>query len=449
MHVIALSINYRKASVDEREQLNFSDHDIVPALHTLRDQKSILEAVIFSTCNRTELYVVTDQVHTGSYYTRNFLSEYFNIPLETVKNVTELKVNDEAIHHLYRVAAGLDSMVLGETQILGQIRDAFILAQEEHTTGKIFNRLFKEVITIAKRGHSETDISKNAVSMSYAAVELAKKIFTNIQDVKVLVLGAGEMSEETLLNLTSNGVSDVTVVNRNPDNGKQLAERYLGQFRPMDELEDALKDTDIVISSTGAPNFIITEEMIKRVRNLDDERSLILIDIAVPRDIDPNVNDVNNVHHYNVDDLSGIVDDNLKKRKEEAKKIEAMIDTSIQEFLNWVEMQGVRPVIEAMRTKALNIHETTFESITNKLPDLTKREKTIISKHMKSIINQMLRDPITYTKELADERKGAVQLTELEHIFGIESIVEDIHKRHYESLQAIEKLRKEKQNVRK
>lgn len=448
MHVIALSLNYRKASVEEREKLNFEDSEIVPALHTLRDQKSILEAVIFSTCNRTELYVVTDQIHTGTYYTRNFLSEHFNVSLDTIKDITEIKVNDDAIRHLYRVAAGLDSMVLGETQILGQIRDAFILAQEEHTTGKIFNKLFKEVITVAKRGHNETEISKHAVSMSYAAVELAKTIFENIKDLKVLVLGAGEMSEESLLNLTSNSVSDVTVVNRNPDNARTLAEKYLGNYRPLNELEDALKDTDIVISSTGAPDFIITEDMIEKIKGNNEERPLILIDIAVPRDIDPNVSHIDNVYYYNVDDLSGIVDGNLEKRKEEAKKIESMIDQSTAEYLNWVEMQGVLPVIEAMRTKALNIHESTFNSINNKL-DLSKREKTIISKHMKSIINQMLRDPITYTKELADERKGAVQLTELEHIFGIEQIVEDIHKRHNEEYKRREQLRREKQPIRK
>ncbi|WP_250130126.1 hypothetical protein [Jeotgalicoccus sp. WY2] len=176
MHIIALSLNYKKTGVEEREQVTFQDEEVVEALHKLREQKSILEATLLSTCNRTELYVVSDQEHTGAYYSRKFLADWFDVEYEKIKDMTDMKVADEAVSHLFKVTAGLDSMVLGETQILGQIRDAFLTAQEEHTTGTIFNKLFKEAITVAKRGHSETAISKNADRFHMQRVELAKRI---------------------------------------------------------------------------------------------------------------------------------------------------------------------------------------------------------------------------------------------------------------------------------
>src|SRR5699024_8547875 len=214
MHVIALSLNYRKASVEERELMAFEDEEVITALHRLREQKSILEAVLLSTCNRTELYVVSDQVHTGKYYSQKFLSDWFGLEYDKVKSITDVKVEDEAIHHLYRVTAGLESMVLGETQILGQIRGAFFTAQQEHTTGTVFNKLFKETITVAKRGHNETDISKNAISISYSAVKLAKKIYPTINGTKGLIDGACEIAEPSQHNLISKDIKELTLINR-------------------------------------------------------------------------------------------------------------------------------------------------------------------------------------------------------------------------------------------
>lgn len=445
MHVVALSLNYRNLDVEDREKVTFEEKELKDALHKIRGQKSILESVLLSTCNRTELYVVSDQVHTGVYYTQKFLADYFGLDFDEIKTITEVREGDDAINHLYRVTAGLDSMVVGETQILGQMRDAFIEAQEEHTTGKLLNRLFQDAMAVAKRGHTETEISKNAVSISYAAVELAKNVFKNIKEKRILVVGAGEMAEESLLNLTSNGITDVTVINRSEPSGRQLAEKYDGDYRPMNELTECLKETDIVISSTRATEFVITSDMVNEAMKSRPDESLLLIDIALPRDIEPEVTNIPNVYMYNVDDLNGLVDSNLESRLKEAKKIEEMIDESVDAFNGWVDVQGVRPVIQAMRKKALDIHETTFQSVLNKMPELSKREQTVISKHMKSIINQMLRDPITYTKELAGDKKGGIQLTELEKLFGIEDIVQEISEE--EAKKALEKneLRKEKQ----
>jgi len=424
VHIIALSLNYKNTGVEEREQVTFQDDEVVEALHKLREQKSILEATLLSTCNRTELYVVSDQEHTGAYYSRKFLADWFDVDYEKIKQLTDMKVADEAVSHLFKVTAGLDSMVLGETQILGQIRDAFLTAQEEHTTGTIFNKLFKEAITVAKRGHNETDISKNAVSISYAAVELAKRIFANVKKSRVLVIGAGEMAEESLLNLTSNGIEDVVVLNRSLEKAEELAARFNGRAENLHALESELKEADIVISSTSSPDYVIKKDMIDEVNKTRGTSPLILIDIALPRDIDPAIDSSGNVYMYNVDDLQGLVDANLASREEEAEKIMAMIDGTTAEFEEWLNVQGVVPVIQAMRTKSLNIHDETLDSLERKLPDMSDRERTVISKHMKSIINQMLRDPIIFTKEIAGDKKREEKLEDIMAMFHIEEEVE-------------------------
>lgn len=429
MHVISLSLNYRKATVEEREKVQFNEVELTDALHKLRTEKSILETVLLSTCNRTEVYIVSDQVHTGKYYAQSFLADWFDVDLETIKKIIDVKVGEEAIEHLFYVTAGLDSMVLGETQILGQIRDAFFKAQNEQTTGTIFNKLFKEAITVAKKGHNDTDISKNAVSTSYAAVQLVNKIFEENRETKAAVIGAGEMSEQSVLNLTSNGINDVTIVNRSIENAKQLADKFGCSYEQMDKLEDCLMDTDLVISSTSSRNYVITEEMLQSIQAKRTNRPLILIDIAMPRDIEPSTTQYENVYMYNVDDLQGLIDSNLETRQQEAKKVEAMIMKAQEDFDTWVNQLGVTPVIQALRTKALTIHEETFKSVERKMPDMTEREKTVISKHMKSIINQMLKDPITYTKEIGNEKHAMKKLKEIETLFGIEEEVEDVKDR--------------------
>lgn len=429
MHVISLSLNYRKATVEEREKVQFNEVELTEALHKLRTEKSILETVLLSTCNRTEVYIVSDQIHTGKYYAQSFLADWFDVDLETIKKILDVKVGEEAIEHLFYVTAGLDSMVLGETQILGQIRDAFLKAQNEQTTGTIFNKLFKEAITVAKKGHNDTDISKNAVSTSYAAVQLVNKIFDENRAVKAVVIGAGEMSEQSVLNLTSNGITDITIVNRTIDNAQRLADKFGCSYQAMDELEDCLLDTDLVISSTSSRNYVITEYMLESIQAKRAARPLILIDIAMPRDIEPGTTQYDNVYMYNVDDLQGLIDSNLETRQQEAKKVESMIVKAQDDFDTWVNQLGVTPVIQALRTKALTIHEETFKSVERKMPDMTDREKTVISKHMKSIINQMLKDPITYTKEIGNEKHAMKKLKEIEMLFGVEEEVEEVKNR--------------------
>lgn len=426
MHIVVVSVNHKTADVSLREKLTFSESSIQQALSALINQKSILEGVILSTCNRTEIYAVTDQVHTGRYYVKSFMSEWFDVDIETIKSVTDVKVGNEAIHHLFKVITGLDSIVLGETQILGQIRDSFLLAQSEGTTGTVFNKLFKDAITLAKRAHAETDISSKAVSVSYAAVELSKKILGKLDNKKILIVGAGEMAELALQNLVGSGATDITVINRTAEKAKSLADQYGGRQVSLQELQCALIESDIVISSTSSQEFIITKPMMQDIMKLRKNKSLVLIDIAVPRDIDPEVNDIDLIFNYDVDDLKGLVDANLAERERAAQVIYTMIDKQVISFVDWINMLGVVPVITALREKALRIQATTMDSIDRKMPNLSERDRKVISKHMKSIINQMLKDPISQAKEMSGSENRAEELQFFQEIFNITNEVESI-----------------------
>lgn len=386
----------------------------------LKEEKSILENIIVSTCNRTEIYAVVDQLHTGRYYIKKFLADWFQLSKEELSPFLTFYESDAAVEHLFRVACGLDSMVIGETQILGQVRDSFKTAQQEKTIGTIFNELFKQAVTVGKRTHAETDIGSNAVSVSYAAVELAKKIFGNLSSKHILILGAGKMGELAAENLHGQGIGKVTVINRTYLKAKELADRFSGEARSLNQLESALAEADILISSTGASEFVVSKEMMENANKLRKGRPLFMVDIAVPRDLDPALNDLEGVFLYDIDDLEGIVEANMKERRETAEKVELLIEETIVEFKQWMNTLGVVPVISALREKALAIQSETMDSIERKLPHLSTREKKLLNKHTKSIINQMLRDPILKVKELAADADSEEKLALFMQIFDIE-----------------------------
>ncbi|QED48818.1 glutamyl-tRNA reductase [Cytobacillus dafuensis] len=425
MHILVVGLNYKTAPVEIRERLTFNPSQLTDAINTLKNKKSILENVILSTCNRTEIYAVVDQLHTGRYYIKEFLSEWFQIEKDEFSPYLFIYEQDGAIDHLFNVVCGLNSMILGETQILGQVRSGFLQAQAEHTTGTVFNHLFKQAITLAKRAHSETEIGANAVSVSYAAVELAKKIFGSIENKHVLILGAGKMGELAIQNLHANGASKVTVINRTYEKAHDLAERYAGSAKTLQELQCSLIEADILISSTGAKEFVITKDMMVNVEKMRKGKPLFMVDIAVPRDLDPMLADLDSVFLYDIDDLEGIVEANLQERKKAAEVIELMIEKEIVDFKQWLNMLGVVPVISALREKALAIQIETMTSIERKLPNLTERDKKVLNKHTKSIINQLLKDPILQAKEMAGGKDADEALELFIKIFNIEELVSE------------------------
>ncbi|QKG84076.1 glutamyl-tRNA reductase [Kroppenstedtia pulmonis] len=423
MHIILTGFNHKTAPVELREQMVFADKDLHLSLRRLRQMKSIQECVIVSTCNRMELYVISDQLHTGRYYSKAFLENEFGIPKEEFADYLYVRQNEEAVQHLFSVVCGLDSMVLGETQILGQVRHSFMTAQEEGVTGTIFNQLFKQAVTMGKRVQSETEIGQNAVSVSYAAVELGKKMFSTFTGKTVLLLGAGETGELTAKHLHESGADRVIVMNRTLEKAQEVADRFQGEARPMDRLVESMGEADIVVTSTGAPRAVIEKNAVEEAVQ---KRScpLFLIDIAVPRDIDPKVHDLDQVFLYDIDDLNGIVASNIALRQKEAEKAKDMIQREVVQFQEWLQTLGVVPLITALREKALEIQEETMKSIERKLPDLTERERRVLNKHTKSIVNQLLRDPLIRVKEMAatSDREEALEM--FVRIFALEEQVQ-------------------------
>ncbi|MFS0672958.1 glutamyl-tRNA reductase [Ornithinibacillus sp. 179-J 7C1 HS] len=444
MHILKVGLNYKTAPVEIREKLTFSENSLQDAMQELKKRKSILENVILSTCNRTEIYAVVDQAHTGRYYIKQFLADWFDVDKEELSSFLRISEDDGALEHLFRVSSGLDSMVLGETQILGQVKQAFLTSQEVKATGTIFNELFKQAITFAKRAQKETSIGENAVSVSYAAVELAKKIFGTLDAKHVVILGAGKMGELAAKNLQGSGATKITVVNRTLEKASALAEKFNAQAAQIDNLEEVLKSTDILISSTGADSYVITQEMLEPIQKERKGRPLFLVDIAVPRDLDPALEKLDNVFLYDIDDLQHIVDENLETRKKAAEQIEILLEKEIITFKEWMKTLGVVPVISALRNKALTIQAETMKSIERKMPNLTDRERKVLSKHTKSIINQLLKDPITQAKELAGSENAAEALQLFVDIFGIEEEVkEEFAKQTIKNDELLESLKRE------
>lgn len=425
MHILTIGLNYRTAPVEIRERFAFLEQDKPEALAKLQNTKSILECVIVGTCNRTEIYAVVDQLHTGRHFIKNYLSEWFDIPREEFIDHIYIKENDAAVRHLFHVVCGLDSMVLGETQILGQIKDAYALSQSQGATGTVFNKLFQQAITLAKRAHSETEINKNAVSTSYAAIELGKKVFGYFDNKTVLVLGAGKMSELTAKHLHANGAPRVLVANRTYERAVSLAEKFRGMAMPMEQLQDALVLADIVISSTGSDDYVVTKRDVETIMRKRRQRPLFMIDIAVPRDLDPAINDLDGVYLYDIDDLEGIVAANMRERAREAEKIGIMIGEELVTFKAWLNTLGVGPLISALREKLLTHQQEAMRNIENKCPELTEKEIRMINKQTRSLINQIMHDPIVRIKEMAGQPGADEALDMFIKLFALENSFEE------------------------
>ncbi|WP_017814087.1 glutamyl-tRNA reductase [Paenibacillus shenyangensis] len=420
MHIIVVGLNYRTAPVEVRERFAIADEELPEALRQLKDTKSVLEGTIVATCNRTEIYVVLDRLHMCGHFIRGFMEQWFGISRQEFTQHLYIYEDEQAIDHLFRVTCGLDSMVLGETQILGQVKRSFQLAQENKATGTWFNRLFKQAVTLGKRAHAETMIGESAVSVSYAAVELGKRIFGAFHNKVIMILGAGKMSELTVKHLYANGAAEVIVANRTLGRAQELAHKFNGTPCTMEEAVHRLHEVDILISSTGAQGYVLDPGMIRESMKQRKSRPLFMIDIAVPRDLDPAIGEISNVFLYDIDDLEGIVESNMAMRRAEAIKIERMIREEMEVFQQWLKTLGVRPVIRALQERGARIHEETLESLFNKLPELDERQRKVISRLTKSIVNQMNHEPINRVKEMAAEKNGAETVELFTRLFALE-----------------------------
>ena len=418
MHLVLVGLSHKTAPVAIREKLTFPA-DVQPhALSTLMSAPLISEAVILSTCNRTEVYAVAGDSDAGVDAVIEFLASYHGLDKHELTRYLYIVTAEAVVRHLFRVVASLDSMVVGEAQILGQTKAAYDHAQCAGSTGRALNKLFRQSFELGKRVRTETAIGESAVSISYAAVELAKKVFDTLDGRTVLVLGAGEMSELTLKHLVANGVSRVLVANRTFERAEDIAARFNGTAIPYERFYDSIRDTDIVISSTAATGYVITKEALAPAAK-NRPRPLFLIDIAVPRDIDPAVNDLSNVFLYDIDNLSGVVEANLEERMTEARRAEGIIDEEIAAFYSWVESMEVVPTVTAIRAKAEVIRQMELEKALKRL-DLSDKERKTVEALTCAIVNKMLHGPTARLKKLSVGKDGYLYVDAARVLYGLD-----------------------------
>ncbi len=420
MFLVVVGLNHRTAPVEVREKLSFSEDSIPGHLKKLTSHKSIRGSIILSTCNRTEVYAAVLDVDKGLTKIREYLAKCCRTELSELKNYLYTYTLYDVITHLFRVASGLDSMIVGETQILGQVRTAYQIACEHGATNRVLNTLFQQAITVGKKVRTETFIDRNAVSISYAAVELARQIFAGLEGRSVLIVGAGKMSELTAKHLVANGVTSVLVSNRSFERAAELAKQFGGKAIRFDELFDYMARADIVISATAATHCIIEKPEMEKVMQLRKGKKIFIIDIAVPRDVDPGVNEVEGVSLFDIDDLQNVVDKNIQQRKKEAAKAEKIIEKEIAEFWKWLNTQFVIPTIAALKKRGEDIRQKEMTRAFNRLGNITEREKKIISSMANSIVNQLLHDPVMQLKHYALTQQGHLYTEILQNLFNLD-----------------------------
>ena len=417
MKIFVAGLNHNTADVEVREKVAFNESRLDEGLRKFRELAEIEEAMILSTCNRVELYAHVNDTQKASESVKDFLSEFHHINRALLDKAIYTHDGVDAIRHIFRVASSLDSMVVGEPQILGQLKEAFEKALEKKTTGILLNRLMKKAISVAKRVRSETKIAENAVSISFAAVELAKKIFADLSGRVFMLLGAGEMAELAARHLMSNGVKEVIVANRSFERACDLSKEFNGRPVKLEEFLREMAHADIVICSTGAPNYILMKDQMQKVMKERKQKPVFLIDISVPRNIDPQINDLDNVYLYNIDDLQGIVDANMFERKKEAEKAEKIIEEEIEPFLKWLSSLDSVPTIVALREKAEEIKKEEFEKLMNRFPEMEDKQKNAIEYMASAIINKLIHPPTKALKEDPEDKDLLIAI--IKKLYGI------------------------------
>lgn len=419
-HIILLGMNHKTAPVEIREQLAVACQKDVNPLHMLPHLEHVDEMVFLSTCNRVEFLFTCGSLAEGMREIKAALRTHLGLPSSMPLDSYLCVHKDlEAVKHLFMVASSLDSMIVGEPQILGQLKDAYRDAVEYRTVKVVLNRLLHKSFSVAKRVRTETCVGSCAVSVSYAAVELARKIFGDVKDKSVLLIGAGEMAELAAEHFLRQGVHRMTVANRTLERAMELAARFKAETIPFDRLLDELKTTDIVVSSTGALEPVIGYQDVRSRMRERRNKPLFFIDIAVPRDIDPKVNEIDNVYVYDIDDLQGVIDLNREERLNQAQLAEHIVDEETIKFRNWINSLSAVPTIVSVRQKAERIRQNEVRKTFAQLPDLSDREKKAIEVLTESIIKKLLHDPIVFLKKKAQRETQAVFMDLTQQLFNL------------------------------
>ena len=420
MNIVVVGLSHKTAPVAVREKISFQEKKLPEALITLTRREGILESVILSTCNRVEVIVIASHVREGIEEVKRFIADYNDITQESVDNHLYSHTSEEAIKHLFRVASSLDSMVVGEPQILGQMKNAYQEALDHNVTGLILNKLFRKAFSVAKRVRTETDIASSAVSISYAAVELARKIFGELEDKRVMIVGAGEMCELAAKHFVNNGIKEILVANRTHERAANMAAEFNGQAVLFENIYLNLDEVDIILSSTGSPTHIINATQVKEALAKRRNSPMFFIDIAVPRDIDPDINDLDNAYLYDIDDLQGVVEANKKEREKEAAAANAIIEGEITQFHRWLKTLDVMPTIVSLREKMEEIRTLELEKLLANMGDLPSAQMKVIEKSTAAMINKILHMPISNLKKMADTSEGDLYVDAVRKLYNID-----------------------------
>jgi glutamyl-tRNA reductase len=425
MNIIVVGLSHKTAPVEIREKVAFPPTAMEEPLQRMLALPAITEAVIVSTCNRVELYGVSRQPEMAIIELKQFLADVHDLDPAALNEHLYDYAGSEAIKHVLRVSASLDSMVVGEPQILGQIKTAYGYACEYQTAGTILNRFLRKAFSVAKRVRTETEIASNAVSVSFAAVELARKIFDSLENKTVMLVGAGEMCELAAKHFVNQGVSKVLVTNRTFSRAEKLADEFGGTAVNFENFQDQLHRVDILLSSTGAPDYVLSAKKLKEVCKLRRYRPMFLIDIAVPRDIDPAANKLDSVYLYDVDDLQGVVQANLKERHKEAEKAELIIKSEVAQFESWLGTLEVQPTIVAFRRHIEAIRQVEMDKTLSNLSDLNKKERKAIEAMTSAIVNKILHQPTHILKQASGNGNGDIYLDAVRTLFDLPAPIQN------------------------
>ncbi len=415
-----MGLNHRSAPVEVREKLAIARSCLCEVLCALKGQTGLWECGIVSTCNRTEVYGAAAQADGALQSVKDFLSRQSGQPQAFFVPSLYFQKQPESVRHLFRVASGLDAMMVGEKEIVAQVKEAYEKAVEAGSVRAILNALFQRALKVSKRVRTETRIDSGAVSVSSAAVELAKKIFGDLSDKTVMIVGAGQTSEQTLKHLVDDGAGSIVASNRSFDKAVELARTYGGRAVRLDDCIEELVRVDIVISSTAAPHAIIVKEQVREAMRRRRNRPLFLIDIAVPRDIDPEVNQIDNVYLYDIDDLKEIAEANLRRRSGEIVKAERIIDEETSLFTGWLNSLEAAPIIRKLHEHFESVRAEEVEKAVSKMPHLSGEVQEKIEAVTQKIIKRLLHVPTARIKKAAREKEGVVGLGFVTNLFGLD-----------------------------
>jgi len=419
MALFVAGLSHRNAPVELREQLAVDEDKLRELLRDVAATGVVREALILSTCNRVEVYAIADVPGEARTATFRQLCRHRGVEPASVETVLYTHADGEAVRHAFRVASSLDSMMIGEPQILGQVKNAFALAQSCETVGPALHTLFTQAFTVAKRVRTETEIARHAVSVSFAAVELAKKIFAGLDGKAVLLVGAGKMSELAARHLIEQGAFPLYVANRTWARAQELARALAGTAVPFDELATALATVDIVITSTGAPEPVIRREFVQPLVHSRRGRPLFFIDIAVPRDVEDSVDTLDGVYCYDIDDLKQVVDANIRERLREAHRAEALVEREVAKFLARLGDVEVIPTIVSLRERLEIIRSGEVKRTLARLPGATPETREAIEALSAAIVNKILHAPITKLRESSRAGSPRSWLELVHELFGL------------------------------